>query len=88
MRAHLILLVEQKFHNHAKEWSSAAQGGLAFSKTLQVPTPFAAADVISHDDDSSIEYHYTIVEVTIKFAEAANEHRRLSSMCLFSESYA
>ena len=82
IRAHLLLLVEQKFHSHAKEWSSAAQGGLAFSKTLQVPTPFAAADVISYDDDSRIEYHYTIVEVTIKFAEAANEHRRLITLCM------
>lgn len=41
----------------------AAQGGMAFSKTLQVPTPFAAADVISKDDQQQIEYHYTIVEV-------------------------
>lgn len=41
----------------------AAQGGLAFSKTLQVPTPFAAADVISKDDEMQIEFHYTIVEV-------------------------
>ena len=41
----------------------AAQGGMAFSTTLQVPTPFAAADVISKDDKGNIEYHYTIVEV-------------------------
>lgn len=39
------------------------QGGLAFSRTLQVPTPYAAADVISRDSDQQIEYHYTIVEV-------------------------
>lgn len=43
--------------------TEALQGGLAFSKTLQVPTPFAAADVISRDDAQKIEYHYTIVEV-------------------------
>ncbi|DBA85135.1 TPA: hypothetical protein ACH3X2_005855 [Trebouxia sp. C0005] len=43
--------------------SAVAQGGLAFSKNLQVPTPFAAADVISRDAAQKIEYHYTIVEV-------------------------
>ncbi|KAL0042059.1 hypothetical protein WJX77_001881 [Trebouxia sp. C0004] len=43
--------------------SAVAQGGLAFSKTLQVPTPFAAADAISRDDTQNIEFHYTIVEV-------------------------
>lgn len=80
IRAHLLLLAEQKCRCHAKDLSSAAQGGLAFSKTLQVPTPFAAADVISHDDNSRIEYHYTIVEVTVNFAGATNKHRRLSTM--------
>lgn len=43
---------------------TVAQGGLAFSTTLQVPTPFAAADVISRDDAQNIEYHYTIVEAS------------------------
>ncbi|KAL3163079.1 hypothetical protein ABBQ32_009498 [Trebouxia sp. C0010 RCD-2024] len=42
---------------------AVAQGGSAFSKTLQVPTPFAAADVISYDNTNQVEYHYTIVEV-------------------------
>lgn len=45
---------------------SVAQGGLAFSTTLQVPTPFAAADVISYDDKKTIEYHYTIVEAGLQ----------------------
>ncbi|DBA94790.1 TPA: hypothetical protein ACH3X1_002335 [Trebouxia sp. C0004] len=44
--------------------SAVAQGGLAFSKTLQVPTPFAAADAISRDDTQNIEFHYTIVEAS------------------------
>ena len=80
---HLLLLTEQNFCSHAKDLYSAAQGGLAFSKTLQVPTPFAAADVISRDDNSHIEYHYTIVEVTVKIAGAANEHIRLSTIHVF-----
>lgn len=80
IRARLLFLAEQKFRCQAKDLSSAAQGGLAFSKTLQVPTPFAAADVISHDDNSHVEYHYTIVEVTVKFARATNEHRGLSTL--------
>ncbi len=50
---------------------SVAQGGLAFSKTLQVPTPFAAADVISRDDAHKIEYHYTIVEASVSLSRAA-----------------
>ena len=68
MRAPLHLLAEHIGCSHAQKLALAAQGGVAFSKTLQVPTPFAAADVISHDDESHIEYHYTIVEVTVKFS--------------------
>ncbi|KAA6429528.1 MAG: hypothetical protein FRX49_00920 [Trebouxia sp. A1-2] len=45
---------------------SVAQGGLAFSKNLQVPTPFAAADVISRDAAQKIEYHYTIVAAVLE----------------------
>ena len=57
-------------HCHTGNIAVAAQGGVAFSKTLQVPTPFAAADVISRDDQQEIEYHYTIVEVCdIAFAD-------------------
>ena len=44
---------------HAAE---QAVGGL--SDTLETPTPFAAADVIAHDDDGRLSFHYAIVEVT------------------------
>ena len=37
-----------------------AVGGL--SDTLEVPTPFAAADVIAHDDSGRLSFHYAIVE--------------------------
>jgi len=36
------------------------------SKTLQVPTPFAAADVISKGDDDRVEFHYAIIEVAAR----------------------
>jgi hypothetical protein len=39
-----------------------AAGGL--SDGLEVPTPFAAADVIVHDNDGRLAFHYAIVEVT------------------------
>ena len=80
MCAHLQLLTEHIGYSHAQSLSLAAQGGVAFSKTLQVPTPFAAADVISHDDEGHIEYHYTIVEVTVKFVGATNEGSWLSTL--------
>ena len=44
---------------HAAE---QAVGGL--SDTLETPTRFAAADVIAHDDDGRLSFHYAIVEVT------------------------
>jgi hypothetical protein len=37
-------------------------GGL--SDGLEVPTPFAAADVIVHEDSGRLAFHYAIVEVT------------------------
>lgn len=80
MCAHLHLLAEHIGCSHAQKLSSAAQGGVAFSKTLQVPTPFAAADVISHDDEGHIDYHYAIVEVTVKFAGAANDSSWVSTL--------
>ena len=48
--------------SYAVNPSLVAQGGLAFSKTLQVPTPYAAADVISRDNAGKMEFLYTIVE--------------------------
>ena len=30
---------------------------------LEVPTPFAAADVIVHDDRGRLSFHYAIIEV-------------------------
>lgn len=80
MCAHLHLLAQHIGCSHAQKLSLAAQGGVAFSNTLQVPTPFAAADVISHDEEGHIEYHYTIVEVTVKFAGVANEGSWLSTL--------
>ena len=48
------------------------EGGLAFSETLEVPTPFAAADVISKEENSGrIQFHYTIVEVAALAADPA-----------------
>lgn len=48
------------------------EGGLAFSETLEVPTPFAAADVISKDENTGrIQFHYTIVEVAALAADPA-----------------
>ena len=75
-------MAEQMFCSHAEDLSSAAQGGVAFSKTLQVPTPFAAADVISHDDNSCIEYHYTIIEV---MSSLLNTEGSALSMCMQHE---
>eukprot|EP00891_Asterochloris_glomerata_P007817 jgi/Astpho2/7817/Aster-x0784 len=48
------------------------EDGLAFSETLEVPTPFAAADVISKDENTGrIQFHYTIVEVAALAADPA-----------------
>ena len=40
-----------------------AVGGL--SDTLEMPTPYAAADVIVHDDSGRLSFHYAIVEVNV-----------------------
>lgn len=37
------------------------EGGL--SSGLEVPTPFAAADVIVYEDSGRLAFHYAIVEV-------------------------
>ncbi|BDA42752.1 hypothetical protein COCOBI_03-6450 [Coccomyxa sp. Obi] len=37
------------------------EGGL--SSGLEVPTPFAAADVIVYDDSGRLAFHYAIVEI-------------------------
>ena len=62
--------------------SIAAQGGVALSKTLQVPTPFAAADVISKDRNNKIEYHYTIVEVQHMHCSILAKHTCIALMLL------
>ena len=43
--------------------AEAASSGV--SSGLEVPTPFAAADVIVHDADGRLSFHYAIVEVTL-----------------------
>ena len=43
--------------------------GSVISRTLQVPTPFAAADVISRGPDGRIEFHYAIVEVAARVTD-------------------
>ena len=45
----------------AAEAAEAASEGV--TSGLEVPTPFAAADVIVHDDDGRLAFHYAIVEV-------------------------
>ena len=40
-----------------------AVGGL--SDTLETPTPYAAADVITHDESGRLSFHYAIVEVQL-----------------------
>ena len=47
----------------AAHTAEQAVGGL--SDTLETPTPFAAADVIVHDDSGRLSFHYAIVEVTL-----------------------
>ena len=51
---------------HAAE---QAVGGL--SDTLEVPTPFASADVIAHDDSGRLSFHYAIVEASFTSAMPA-----------------
>lgn len=34
------------------------------TSTLDSPVPFAAADVVSRNDEDRVEYHYAIIEVT------------------------
>ena len=43
--------------------------GSVISSSLQVPTPFAAADVISKSPDGRIEFHYAIVEVAARVTD-------------------
>ena len=43
--------------------STGASDRLFFSPTLAFPTPFAAADVITRNDEGQIEFHYSILEV-------------------------
>ena len=38
-------------------------GGL--SDTLETPTPYAAADVITHDESGRLSFHYAIIEVQL-----------------------
>ena len=40
-----------------------AVGGL--SDTLETPTPYAAADVITHDESGRLSFHYAIIEVQL-----------------------
>ena len=42
--------------------AEAASSGV--SSGLEVPTPFAAADVIVHDEDNRLSFHYAIIEAT------------------------
>ena len=42
--------------------AEAASSGV--SSGLEVPTPFAAADVIVHDEDKRLSFHYAIIEVS------------------------
>ena len=42
--------------------AEAASEGEA--RGLEVPTPFAAADVIVHDKDGRLSFHYAIIEVS------------------------
>ncbi len=45
----------------AAEAAEAASEGV--TSGLEVPTPFAAADVIVRDDDGRLAFQYAIVEV-------------------------
>ncbi len=60
-----------------------AVGGL--SDTLEVPTPFAAADVIAHDDSGRLSFHYAIVEADFAIPpalKAGQHHVPLWDLCL------
>ena len=64
---------------HAAEQEA---GGL--SDFLETPTPFAAADVIAHDDSGRLSFHYTIVEVSLigmVLAPNLQMQRRLLALC-------
>lgn len=64
---------------HAAE---QAVGGL--SDTLETPTPFAAADVIAHDDSGRLSFHYAIVEVSstgVVLASRIHMQRSVPALC-------
>lgn len=42
-----------------------------FSSQLQQPIPFAAVDSIVQDEHGQLKFHYVVVEVSRKTAEAA-----------------
>ena len=43
---------------------------MGLSETLETPMPFAAADVITHDDSGRLSFHYAIVEVALFHSSA------------------